>query len=173
MGGREGLAVMVGTGFRHGGDSGPAGWRLLGLVGMLCCLGLPGVAKAQSADVIRPAADGDFRSLEIPGNRGTYRQRFWLVVDRDPRGLWCRDITGRPSIALKTGSVIETDSLSFPATPLQLWEGKAYLNVRVKPVDILYDARLRGRGRGAICLVRANSSFIAPINPDSMKEAQP
>jgi len=151
---------------------GPAGGALIGLVSVLGCLALPGVAKAQSAEVIRPAADGDFRSIEIPGNRGSYRQRFWLVVDRDPRGLWCRDITGRPSIALKTGSVIETDERSFPATPLQLREGKAYLHVQVKPVDILYDARLRGRGKPAICLVRANSSFIAPINPDSLKEAQ-
>jgi hypothetical protein len=150
---------------------GPTGLSLLGLVGVLCCLGLPGVARAQSADVIRPAADGDFRSLEIPGNRGSYRQRFWLVVDRDPRGLWCRDVTGRPSIALKTGSVIETDEQSFPSTPLQWKEGKAYLHVQVKPVDILYDARLRGRGKAAICLVRANSSFIAPINADSMKKA--
>lgn len=167
------MVVMIGRGSRNGRGNRSAGRRLLGLVGVLVCLGLSEIAKAQSAEVIRPAADGDFRILDIPGNRGSYRQRFWLVVDRDPRGLWCRDITGRPSIALKTGSVIETDEPSFPATPLQLREGKAYLNVRIKPVDILYDARLRGRGRAALCLVRANSSFIAPINPDSLKQAQP
>lgn len=171
----EGKVPMVRASTRAVGSPFPlrAGWRLMGLVGVICCLGVSGPARAQSADVIRPAADGDFRILEIPGNRGSYRQRFWLVVDRDPRGLWCRDVNGRPSIALKTGSVIETDERSFPATPLLLREGKAYLHVHVKPVDILYDARLRGRGKAAICLVRANSSFIAPINSDSMKEAQP
>jgi hypothetical protein len=174
-GSQTGRFPMVRTGTRAGGFLFPLGASgcLIGLVGMLCCLGLPGSAKAQSADVIRPAADGDFRILEIPGSRGSYQQRFWLVVDRDPRGLWCRDSNGRPSISLKNGSVIETDERSFPATPLQLREGKAYLHVRIKPVDILYDARLRGRGNATTCLVRANSSFIAPINPASMQAAQP
>ncbi|WP_233130364.1 hypothetical protein [Synechococcus sp. 1G10] len=131
------------------------------------------VAKAQSADVIRPEQDGDFRSIEIPGNRGSYRQRFWLVVDRDPRGLWCRDLKGRPTIALKYGSVIESVGTSVIARPIQLSQGKAYLQVEIKPVDILYDARLQERGTPSTCFVRASAFFIAPINPDSMGAVHP
>jgi hypothetical protein len=70
---------------------------LICLIGVPCSISFALVAQAQSGDVIRPGSDGDFRSIEIPGNRGSYPQRFWLVVDRDPRGLWCRDRQGRPS----------------------------------------------------------------------------
>ena len=135
-----------------------------------CSLYFPLVAKAQSADVIRPGPDGDFRSIQVPGNRGSYTQRYWLVVDRDPRGLWCRDPWGRPSIALKYGSVIESSSNT---APLQIRQGKSYLQVSIKPEDILYDARLRGARNSNTCLVRANSAFIAPINPDSMGALRP
>ncbi|MEB3323114.1 MAG: hypothetical protein VKI81_09860 [Synechococcaceae cyanobacterium] len=127
--------------------------------------------RAQGADVIRPDAQGDFPSVDIPGGRGTYRQRFWLVVDRDPRGLWCRDATGRPSIALRYGAVIEIDPAAGPPSPVVTRQGKPHLRVRVKPVDILHDARLRGRGTPAACVVRANSSFLAPIHPESMAAA--
>lgn len=146
---------------------------LICLIGVPCIISFALVASAQSADVIRPGSDGDFRSIEIPGNRGSYPQRFWLVVDRDPRGLWCRDLSGRPSIALKYGSVIRSVDPSVTASPIKLSQGKAYLQVHVKPVDILYDARLHGRGSTSMCLVRANSSFIAPINSESMGELHP
>jgi|GEM_PF-1269013 hypothetical protein len=145
---------------------------LICLIGVPCSISFALVAQAQSADVIRPGSDGDFRSIEIPGNRGSYPQRFWLVVDRDPRGLWCRDLSGRPSIALKYGSVIESVDTSVTASPIMLSQGKTYLLVRVKPVDILYDARLHGRGSPSTCLVRANSSFLAPINSESMGEVR-
>ena len=45
------------------------------------------------------------------------------------------------------------------------------IRVLAKPIDLLYDTRLRGWGKPAQCSIRANSSFIAPINPDSMDEA--
>jgi hypothetical protein len=165
----------------------PLFWLRLGRVvrGIKTCslpilLGLPGLlflttaAHTQTADVISPGEDGDFRSLQIPGPRGSYLQRFWLVVDRDPRGLWCRDLQGRPSIALKYGSVIESDSSAQAGEAVLLNQGKTYLRVKVKPVDILYDARLRRNKITFItCVVRANSSFLAPINPDSMGAVRP
>ncbi|MEB3325869.1 MAG: hypothetical protein VKM17_11125 [Cyanobacteriota bacterium] len=146
-------------------------WRRA-LLGGLCGLSLGPAqvvgslpARSQVADVVHPDPQGDFPSLRLVGPRGQYGQRFWLVVDRDPRGLWCRDGQGRPLIALRRGAVLETDETD----PVILRLGKAYLRVRVKPVDVLYDARLKDRGTATICEVRANSSFLAPIHPDSLE----
>lgn len=127
---------------------------------MVACL----PSWSQVADVVHPDAQGDFPSVMVAGPRGQYQQRFWLVVDRDPRGLWCRDAKGLPLIAIRRGAVVETDEIS----PVLLNEGKSYLRVRIKPVDVLYDARMRGRGKATTCVVRANTSFLAPIHPDSM-----
>ena len=144
-------------------------WTLPVLLGLPGLLALTPAAHTQTADVISPGEDGDFSSLQIPGPRGSYLQRFWLVVDRDPRGLWCRDRQGRPSIALKYGSVIESDTSAQAGGAVLLNQGKTYLRVKVKPMDILYDARLRRwKTTATTCVVRANSSFLAPINPDSM-----
>lgn len=125
-------------------------------------------AEAQTADVIRPNAQGDFATIMIPGARGAYPQRFWLVVDRDPRGLLCRDPHGRASIALRYGAIVELDQPDQQISP-QLIQGKPYLRMAVKPVDLLYDVRLKGRGQSAVCSVRANSAFLAPIQPDSLE----
>lgn len=122
-------------------------------------------ARSQVADVVHPDPQGDFPSVMVAGPRGQYQQRFWLVVDRDPRGLWCRDVQGRPLIALRRGAVVETGG----ASPVFFNLGKSYLRVRVKPVDVLYDGRLKGRGTATSCVVRANTSFLAPIHPDSLE----
>jgi hypothetical protein len=53
----------------------------------------------------------------------------------------------------------------FPSSPTGTW-----LQVRVKPVAVLYDARLRGRGSEAICVVRAHSVYLAPVNADSLQQ---
>lgn len=120
---------------------------------------------SQVADVARPDAQGDFRSVAVIGPRGSYGQRLWLVVDRDPQGLRCRDGNGLSLIALRPGAVLETAS---GAASLFLLQGKPYLKVRVEPVDLLEDARQEGRGTATACLVRANSAYIAPIHPDSL-----
>lgn len=143
-------------------------WRLRGLL-LPLVLWLPIASWAQVADVIRPNAQGDFAALMIPGPRGAYPQRFWLVVDRDPHGLLCRDPHGRASIALRYGAVLELDQPDQQVSP-QLIQGKPYLRMAIKPVDILYDARFKDRGQSAVCSVRANSSFLAPIQPDSLEE---
>lgn len=133
------------------------------LASALLSEGRPG--WSQVADVAVPDAQGDFRSIAVPGPRGSYAQRLWLVVDRDPRGLRCRDGGGRSLIALRPGAVLESASV---AANLFVLQGKPYLKVRVEPVDLLEDARQEGRGLAAACLVRANSAFIAPIHPDSL-----
>lgn len=142
-------------------------WLLLvGLLAFSCS------ASAQVADVIRPDPRGDFRSLLIRGPRGGYAQRFWLVVDRDPRGLWCRDPVGRPLVALRPGAVLETDFQDPTLAPLLNRQGAVYVRLRVKPMDVLEDARVGERGKEFSCAVRANINYLAPIHPDSLESVR-
>ena len=142
---------------------------LLLLIGLLA---LSRSASAQLADVIRPDPRGDFRSLLIRGPRGDYAQRFWLVVDRDPRGLWCRDPMWRRLVALRLGAVLETDFQDPTLAPQLNRQGAPYLRVRVKPIDVLEDARIGGRGKEFSCAVRANINYLAPIHPDSLESVR-
>lgn len=128
-------------------------------------------ARAQLADVVRPDEQGEFRSLRVAGPRGSSPQRFWLVVDRDPRGLLCRDQRWRPWLSLRYGSVVQLDEPERQLEPL-LIQGKSYLRLSVQPRDIQADVRLRQRGQPAVCTVRANSTVLAPIQPDSLQAAQ-
>lgn len=146
--------------------------RPAGLDAALLTLGLlfPPAAPAQIAEVVRPDAQGDFISIRMAAARGSIAQRFWLVVDRDPRGLLCRDEQGRARIALRYGSVVELDQPEQQLAPL-LIGGKPYLRLAVKPIDLLYDARFTQRGQSAVCRVRANSAFLAPIQMESMQQA--
>lgn len=130
----------------------------------------PPLAQAQMADVVLPDARGDFQSIGIGGHRGSTPQRFWLVVDRDPRGLLCRDREGRAWIALRYGSVLQLSEPEQQKAPLLL-QGRPSLLVAVKPIDILHDARFRERGKATVCRVRAHSSTLAPIQEDSMQQA--
>ena len=131
-------------------------------------LALSGSAAAQVADVIRPDPRGDFRSQLIRGPRGAYQQRFWLVVDRDPGGLSCRDPAWRVVVALRVGAVLETDLQEAKLPALLNRQGIPYLRVRVKPMDILRDNRSGEQGKELSCAVRANTNFLAPINADSL-----
>ena len=155
------------------GSLGRSAWRILWRLTLLPALwGTAPMAWSQVAEVVRPDGQGDFTSITLQGARGTERQRFWLVVDRDLRGLWCRDGQGRALIALRRGAVVETaDTPADSSSPLLFSQGKPYLRVRVKPVDILYDARLSELGTATTCLVRVNTSFLAPIHQDSMEKA--
>lgn len=155
---------------RTGQDQPPADSLVLLNVVVALTLLAPPAARAQVADVVRPDAQGDFRSIRIAGPRGSTPQRFWLVVNRDPRGLQCRDDQGRAWIALRYGSVVQLAEPERQATPLLL-QGKPTLRLAVKPVDILYDARFRERGQATVCRVRGNSVFLAPIQQDSLEQS--
>jgi len=135
---------------------------------LLALLLLPFAARAQVADVVRPDAQGDFTSIRVAGARGFQAQRFWLVVDRDPRGLACRDERGRARIALRYGAVVRLDEPQVQQAPL-LIGSKSYLRLMVQPTAILHDSRLRERGQPAVCIARANSVFLAPIQMDTLE----
>lgn len=141
-----------------------------GLAMLALGLLMPLNARAQIADVVRPDAQGEFSALRVPGPRGSTPQRFWLVVDRDPRGLACRDERGRAWISLRYGSVVQLDQPEQQTAPL-LIQGKPYLRLAIQPMAILHDVRFRERGKATACRVRANSSFLAPIQADSLEQA--
>lgn len=145
------------------GPASPRRWA--GWLVPLLVIPLP-PAWCQVAEVVAPDAQGNFPAITLPGPRGPYPQRFWLVVDRDPRGLWCRDSRGRPLVALRRGAVLETDAT---ANPVLLRDGRPYLRVRPKPVAIQEETRLRDRGTALSCWVRAHGAFVAPIHPDSLE----
>lgn len=138
---------------------------------VLLSLLLPTGAHAQIADVARPNLRGDFASIRVAGPRGSLAQRFWLVVDRDPRGLLCRDGQGQAWIALRYGAVVELDQPERQREPL-LIQGQPTLRLAVRPIAILEDARSGERGKPAVCRVRANSAYLAPIQPDSLEQAR-
>lgn len=141
---------------------------IAGLLAGTALLGEP--LRAQTLDVPLPDPQGNFTTGQASGDRGPLPQRYWLVVDRDPRGLLCRDGQGRPSIALRYGAVIEALAPLAAAQPLPSGATGTWLRVRVKPVAVLYDARQRGRGSEAICLVRAHAVYLAPMNTDSLRQ---
>lgn len=141
---------------------------------LLLALALPTAprAHAQIAEVVRPDAQGDFTTLRVPGSRGTSPQRFWLVVDRDPRGLLCRDEQGRAWITLRYGAVLQLDQPEQQQQPLWIG-GKPTLRLAVKPVDIQSDVRFRrDHGQAMVCRVRANSTVLAPIQEDSLQQTR-
>ena len=153
---------------RIAGRQGPLVGFLAGLLAGMALLGEP--LRAQTLDVPQPDPQGNFAAGQARGDRGPVPQRYWLVVDRDPRGLLCRDEQGRPSIALKYGAVIEALAPLAVAASLSTGASGTWLRVRVKPVAVLYDARQRGRGSEAICRVRAHAVYLAPLNADSLQQ---
>jgi len=126
-------------------------------------------AYAQLADVVTPDEEGNFDSSSVQGARGFYPQKQWLVVDRGSGGLRCRDVNGTMLVGLRYGSVIDTDLSSTGANPITLEKGKPWLRVRVTPADFQADYRDRSfLNQPAICRVRAQVNYLAPINPDTL-----
>jgi hypothetical protein len=97
------------------------------------------------------------------GNRGYYRNTHWLVVDPS-RSLNCRATpNGAVSTTLSSGWIV---TAAFPPNKdgdaIVMGESGAWLRVRAtNPMG----------GKLPVCLVRANSRYIAPISVDYMNEA--
>jgi hypothetical protein len=146
--------------------------RPVGLLSIALALaGLPWApGRAQRADVPRPNRDGDVLSTILAGQRGAYPQRQWLVVERDPAGLNCRDPQGRVMAVLAYGSVVDSDLIGGSAEAIVSLAGRPWLGLLAEPFDLQKDLRPRElRHRPLACRVRANASVVAPINPDTLQ----
>lgn len=129
--------------------------------------------EAQTADVPRANANGDFFTTIVQGNRGTYSQVFWLVVDPDPNGLNCRAADGGdPLVILDYGSILKTSSEFDQTNAIKFYKGNPWLNVVITPLTFPKIDLRKGieRGRHFHCLVRASVDLIAPINQSAIDE---
>lgn len=128
---------------------------------ILVCAWSTGV-QAQMADVPNFDANGDFLSARVQGNRGTYPHWQWLVVETDAAGLNCRNANGDIVVTLAYGAVV--DSIFSSEEAIEFVEGQPWLNVRANLMDV---RRVDDVAISYNCYVRANSQYIAPINPDT------
>jgi hypothetical protein len=127
---------------------------------------------AQRAEIPRADPRGDFFSILIQGQRDPYPQRQWLVVARDPDGLNCRDGRGRVLAVLAYGSVVDSDLSGTAGNAIVLVAGRPWLRLIVDPFDLQRDLRPPAqRNRALNCQVRANMTYVAPLNPDTLAPA--
>jgi hypothetical protein len=141
----------------------------LGLACVACAWLSP--ALAQRADVPRVDGAGNFRSSHVQGNRGFYQQIYWLVVDQDPAGLNCRQFpSSKPHAVFQYGDIIKADHNGPDDDAISIRNGQTWLRVISKQRWRLSDPGARGNRETVRCIVRANSTFIAPINLDDLSE---
>jgi hypothetical protein len=114
-------------------------------------------------------ANGDFLSTRLPGNRSAYPQRQWVVVERDPAGLNCRDGRGQVLALLAYGAVVDSDLKGDDSEAIVVMAGRPWLRLRAHPFDLRQDLRPQGqRVHPVACLVRAHAAYLAPLNPDTL-----
>lgn len=149
------------------------------LLGVLVCSSFVcGPVSAQRADVPATDKSGNFRSTRMQGNRGVYQQTYWLVVDRDPAGLNCRNSKfsargpslQKQEVTLQPGAIIKADHYALDDDAISIVEGQTWLRVIVNQQATQHDGRQQERGKSYQCYVRANASFIAPINISDLHE---
>ena len=127
-------------------------------------------ARAQIADVPLANANGDFISSRLPGNRSAYPQRQWLVVERDPAGLNCRDQGGQVLALLAYGAVVDSDLKGDGTEAIVVMAGRPWLQLLAHPFDLRQDLRPQGQRLYPVaCRVRAHAALLAPINPDTLQ----
>jgi len=130
-------------------------------------------ALAQRAGVPEVDQAGNFRSSRVQGNRGFYQQVYWLVVDQDPSGLNCRlALSGKPDAVFQYGDIIRADHYEPGDDAISIRNGQAWLRVVSKDTWRIRDLAARGQSDLVRCSVRANSSFIAPINLDDLRDGK-
>ena len=145
----------------------PALCRSLVCLGSLLAILGAGRVQAQRADVLRPNTHGDFLTTLVQGNRGTYQQRYWLVVDRDPGGLNCRE--GQTVVAsYQFGDVVVADANRSGDGSLNnaisIVAGRTYLRISDDRDFLLADKGRKLDKQTFQCHVRANLKYIVPIN---------
>jgi hypothetical protein len=143
---------------------------LLALLVALPSVGLSfSAALAQVADVAHANGEGDFLTTRIAGHRGAYPQRQWLVVDQDPGGLNCWDAKGHVVATLAYGAVVDSDLQGDDGEAILIVAGRPWLRLIAHPFDLRRDLRPEILHLGPlVCRVRANASYVAPLNPDTL-----
>ncbi|MBE9068267.1 hypothetical protein IQ260_16570 [Leptolyngbya cf. ectocarpi LEGE 11479] len=134
------------------------------LASFFCGLFMVPVAQAQMANVPNFDTNGDFLSARVQGNRGTYPHWQWVVVETDAAGLNCRTANGVVAVTLAYGAVV--DSVFDTEDAIELVDGQPWLKVTAN----VFDLNRRVVGERAVsysCYVRANTQYIAPVNPDT------
>jgi len=127
-------------------------------------------AGAQIADVPLANANGDFLSTRLPGNRTAYPQRQWVVVERDPAGLNCRDERGQVVALLAYGAVVDSDLKGDGTEAIVVMAGRPWLRLLAHPFDLRQDLRPQAQRVHLVsCRVRANAAYLAPLNPDTLQ----
>lgn len=115
--------------------------------------------------------------LPQPNEQGDYQRtshRYWEVADPDPKGLNCR--MGKYSIEQiqDPGSKVELDIDNWPVVgtlkpgqDFEIYLGPSGLGVLYDKQDQpwFFVEKSEGRGAPSNCFVRANSSFVRPVQP--------
>jgi hypothetical protein len=128
-------------------------------------------ALAQRADVPQADNAGNFRSSRVQGNRGFYQQLYWLVVDKDPAGLNCRLLhSSQPYAKFQYGDIIRAEHYEPGDDAISIHNGQTWLRVISQDTWRIRDLASRANNKAVECIVRANSTFVAPINLDDLRE---
>ena len=134
------------------------------LVSLLWAFSVANVAQAQISDVPSFEANGDFLSARVRGHRGTYPHWQWLVIEPDLEGLNCRHANGDTIVTLAYGTVV--DSVFENDDAIALVNGQPWLRVSASSLDIRRQV-IDQAAETYTCYIRANTRYIAPINPDA------
>lgn len=117
-------------------------------------------AHAQVAEVPSANAKGDFNTARVLGNRGYYRNTHWLIVDASG-ALNCRETpNGAVKSRLRTGWIVTVAFPSKDGDAIVTSQGSPWLRISIPQEPF------GSRGNSGVCLVRANTKYIAPINID-------
>jgi hypothetical protein len=150
----------------------------LGLAAFLPQLVLSTPALAQVGEVPRPNAKGDFTTAFQLGHRGYYGITHWVVTDST--SLNCRYAPGNAGklrSSLWPGAIIyavfrgpaNTAGRSSPLPQndaVVISGGVPWLRISGTEKEVAFPQAGRWENLGE-CYVRANSRYIAPVNPDA------
>jgi hypothetical protein len=156
----------------------------LGLASLLPQLVMPAPALAQVGEVPAPNAKGDYTTGFRLGNRGHYGITNWVVTD--PTYLNCRYAPGNagklrsriapgaiiyavfrgPASALGPADAMGRRSPLPKNDAVVMSDGVPWLRISGTEKEVAFPERGEFQNLGE-CYVRANSRYIAPVNPDA------
>lgn len=120
-------------------------------------------AFAQSWEVPLPNDDGDYTAAKLKGNRGEYKQTFWIVSESDPAGLNCRTADlQRVVTRFLPGALLRAKFLDDGAyDAIALRNDEYWMMVENRNLH-----RVANEINISVCFVRANHKYVVPFNED-------